>query len=89
MPIVKKKSDNDYLSGHWKGVKFDIFVVKDKKYSIIMMSTNSGLMVCENKKMNNKYQKEIYTNSSIHNPFIVTNFIEEMWTITMLCTLTE
>ena len=54
-----------------------------------MMSTNSGLVVCEGKKMNNKYQKEIYTNSSIHNPFIVTNFIEEMWTITMLCALKE
>ena len=46
-------------------------------------------MFCEGKKMNNKYQKEIYTNSSIHNPFIVTNCIEEMWTITMLCALTE
>ena len=47
---LKKKSDNECLSGHWKGVNFDIFVVKNKKYYIIMMSTNSGLMVCEGKK---------------------------------------
>ena len=53
------------------------------------MSTNAGLIVCEGKKMNNKYQQEIYTNSSIHNPFLVTNFIAEMWKITMLCALTE
>ena len=52
------------------------------------MSTNSGLIVCEGKKMNNKYQKERCTNSSIHNPFLVTNCIEEMWTITMLGVLT-
>ena len=31
MPIVKKKSDNECLSGHWKGVNFDIFFVKNKK----------------------------------------------------------
>ena len=49
MTIVKK-SDNDCLSGNWKGVNFDIFVVKNKKYSIIMMSTNYGLIVCEGKK---------------------------------------
>ena len=50
-------SENDCLSGHWKDVKFDICVVKNKKYNIIMMSTNSVLVVCEGKKMNNKYQK--------------------------------
>ena len=53
------------------------------------MSTNSGLIVCEGKKMNNKYQKERCKNSSIHNPFIVTNCIEEMWTITILFVLTK
>ena len=68
--------ENECLSGHWKSVNFDIFFVKNKKYNIIMMSTNSGLMVCEGKKMNNKYQKERCTNSSIHNPFLVTNCIE-------------
>ena len=88
MPIVKK-NDNDCLSGHWKGVNFDIFAVGNKKCSIIMMSTNSGLIICEGKKMNNKYQKERCTNSSIHNPFLVTNFIEELWKITMICALTE
>ena len=71
-----------------KGVNFDIFVVKKKKYNIIMMCTNYVLVVREGKKINNKYQKERFTNSSIHNPFIVNNFIEEMWTITMLCALT-
>ena len=34
--------------------------------------------------MNNKYQKERCTNSSIHNPFFVTNCIEEIWTTTMI-----
>ena len=29
---------------------FDIFVVKYKKYNIIMVSTKSGLVVCEGKK---------------------------------------
>ena len=54
-----------------------------------MMSTNSGLIVCEGKKKNNKYQNERCTNYIIHYTFIVTNFIEEIWTITMLCVLTE
>ena len=88
MPIFFK-SYNYFLLGHWKGVNFDMFVVKDKKYSIIMISTNSGLIVCEGKKMNNKYQKERCKNASIHNPFLVTNCIKEMWTITMLCVLTK
>ena len=52
------------------------------------MSTNYGLVVREGTKINNKYQKERCTNSSIHNPFIVTNCIEEMRKITILCVLT-
>ena len=51
------------------------------------MSTNSGIMVCEGKKMNKKDEKEICTNSSKHNPFFITNCTEEMWTTTMLCVL--
>ena len=49
MPIVKKKCDNDCLSGTWKGVNFYIFVVKYKKYNIIMVSTKSVLVVREGK----------------------------------------
>ena len=64
------------------------FFVKNKKYNIIMMSTKYGLVVREGKKMINKYQKEICTNSSIHNPFFITNCIEEMWTTTMIFVLT-
>ena len=29
-----KKSDNDCLSGHWKGVNFDIFFVKNKNTTL-------------------------------------------------------
>ena len=52
-----KKSENECISGHWKGAKFYIFVVKNKKYNIIMMSTKYGIVVREGKRMNNKYQK--------------------------------
>ena len=51
------------------------------------MSTKSGLVVYQGKEMNNKYQKEICKYSIIHNPFLVTNCIEEMWTTIMLCVL--
>ena len=50
IPTVFKYRDNFCLAGHWKGVNFDIFVVKYKKYNIIMMSTKSGLVVREDKK---------------------------------------
>ena len=40
-----KNGDNYCLSGHLKGVNFDVFVVKKKKYNIIMMCTNYGLVV--------------------------------------------
>ena len=40
------------------------------------MSTKSGLVICEGKNMNDKYQKERCTNYSQHNPFLVTNCIE-------------
>ena len=53
------------------------------------MSTKSELVVRECKKMNIKYQKERCTNSSVYNPFLVTNCIEEMLKITILCFLTE
>ena len=48
------------------------------------MSTHYGLVVCEGKNMNNKYQKERCRNSSIHIPFFITDCIEEMWTTTHL-----
>ena len=51
------------------------------------MSTKSGIVFCEDKKMNKKYQKEICTHSSKYNPFIVTNCTEDMWTTTILCVL--
>ena len=73
MPTGFFKRYNDCLSGHWKGVNFDIFVVEKEKYNIILMSIESWLLVSEGKKMNNKYQKERCTNSSLHNPFRVTN----------------
>ena len=44
-----KNIDNDFLSGNWMGVNFDIFFVKNKMYNIIMMSTNSGIVVYEGK----------------------------------------
>ena len=44
-------------------------------------------MVCEGKNIYNKYQKERCTNSSIHSPLFVTNCIEEMWKITIVCVL--
>ena len=50
MTIAKKKGDHDCVSGNFKGVEFDVFVVKDPNYNMIMMSTYSGLMVCNNKK---------------------------------------
>ena len=53
------------------------------------MSKKYGLVVSEGKKMNNKDQKEICTNFSMHNPLLVTNYIEEMWKITMICVLAE
>ena len=52
-----KISDYDCLSVHLKDVDFDVFFVKYPNYNIIMMSTKYGIMVCEGKKMNNKYQK--------------------------------
>ena len=51
MPTVFKGKKNDCLSGHWKGVNFDIFVVKNKKYNIIMISKKSGPVVREGKKL--------------------------------------
>ena len=84
-----KISEHDCLSGHWNGVDFDVFFVKAPNHNIIMMSTKYGLMVCEVTKMNNKYQKERCTNYSMHNPFIVTTCVEEIWKIIILCVLTK
>ena len=45
MTIMKKKGDHDCLSGDFKGVEFDVFVVKDPNYNMIMMSTYYGLII--------------------------------------------
>ena len=42
----EKKGEHDRLSGNWKGIEFDVFVVTDKNYNMIMMSTCSDVMVC-------------------------------------------
>ena len=52
------------------------------------MFTKYGIVFCEGKKINNKYQKEICTHSSKYNPFIVTNFIDEVGKTIILCVLT-
>ena len=50
MTIAKKKGDHDCVSGNFKGVEFDVFVVKDPNYNMIMMSKYSGLMVRDDQK---------------------------------------
>ena len=51
MPILKK-----YIGEHichsrkWKGVDFDVFVIKYPNYNMMMMSTYSGIMVCNDQK---------------------------------------
>ena len=51
MPILKKEiGDHDCHSVNWKGVEFDVFVVKDMNYNMIMMSTYSGIMVRDDQK---------------------------------------
>ena len=46
MPIVTKiKCENKSLSRKYKGVDFDVFVVKFSNYNMIMMSTYSGFVV--------------------------------------------
>ena len=42
--------ENDCHSGNWNVIEFDVFVVKDSNYSVIIMSTYSGIMVCDDKK---------------------------------------
>ena len=42
--------EHDRLSGNWKGVDFDTFVVKEPNYNVIMMYTYSGIVVCEGQK---------------------------------------
>ena len=51
MPILKKEiGDHDCHSVNWKGVEFDVFVVKDMNYNMIMMPTYSGIMVRDDQK---------------------------------------
>ena len=71
MPTVFKSISNDWLSVNWKGINFDIFVVKNKKYNIIMISTKYGLVVREGKKwitnIKSKYvQIPVYITISCH-----------------------
>ena len=82
-----KISEHDCLSGNQKGIYFDVFFAKYPNHNIVMMSTKYGIMVCEGKKINNKYQKERCTNSSMHNPFLVINCIEEICKTIIICFL--
>ena len=51
MPILnQEKGEHDCLSVNWKGVYFDVIVVKEENYNIIIIFTYSGLMVCEGQK---------------------------------------
>ena len=50
MPTFFQSIENDCLSVNWKGINFDIFVVKNKKYNVIMISTKYGLVVREGNK---------------------------------------
>ena len=42
--------NHDCHSVNWKGVDFDVFVVKDLNYNMIMIPTYSGIMVCGDQK---------------------------------------
>ena len=45
-PLKKREiGEHDCHSGNWKGVGFDVFVVKYTNYNMIMMFTYSGLTV--------------------------------------------
>ena len=54
MPLTinsgKKIGDVGCLSGEWDETEFNIFVLNDNNYNIIMMSTFSGLTVPESQK---------------------------------------
>ena len=40
MPLFsKRKGEHDYLLGNWKGIDFDVFVVKETNYIMILKST--------------------------------------------------
>ena len=57
MPIVKKICEHDCLSRNLMGVYLCVFVVKYPNYNMIMMSTHSGLMVCDDQKEEYKMSK--------------------------------
>ena len=46
----KEIGEHDCHSGNWKGFDFDVFVVKDLNYNMIMMPTYSGIMVRDDQK---------------------------------------
>ena len=48
--FLKEMGENDCHSGNWNVIEFDVFVVKYSNYSVIIMSTYSGIMVCDDKK---------------------------------------
>ena len=47
---TKMIGDVGYLSGEWDDTYFDIFVMKEPDYNIMVMSTISGLTVVEGNK---------------------------------------
>ena len=56
-------------------------------YNIIMMSTYYGLVVCEFQKKEYRMQKVRFKHYSMHNPFIVTSCLEELWIIKISCAM--
>ena len=43
----KKRGEHGCQSGNWKGVGFDVFVVKETNCNMILMSTYSGIMTSQ------------------------------------------
>ena len=60
MPLLEKKKEMcelDCHSGNWKGFYFDLFVVKEPNYIVVMMSTYYGLMYCDDQKEEYRFSK--------------------------------